>query len=211
SLTEATEAMSGGLEAVQMTSVAQAENDLQKNLNSKVFECDEKFETIDSCRIRYLTAGCGPPLLFIHGLLGYSFSWRFNLSVIAKRAKVLALDLPGTGFSDRPRVCNGSLRALADCVLSFCSTLGIVSTGIVGSSHGGAVAMLTAAIAQERGIRVDRLVLVSPVNPWSSRRELLLRFLACPVGAAGCRLIAPLLAPLHAHFHRRMYGDPSRI
>ena len=34
---------------------------------------------LDGYRMRYLCGGSGPPLLLLHGLLGYSFSWRFAL------------------------------------------------------------------------------------------------------------------------------------
>ena len=52
-------------------------------------------------RMRYLQAGSGPPLLLLHGLLGYSFSWRYNLLPFSQFATVYAPDLPGTGYSER--------------------------------------------------------------------------------------------------------------
>jgi len=55
--------------------------------------------------MRYLSAGSGPPLLLVHGLLGYSFSWRFTIPALAQHATVYAIDLLGTGFSDRPPGC----------------------------------------------------------------------------------------------------------
>ena len=43
---------------------------------------EEHFATLDGQRMRYLRAGTGPPLLLIHGLIGYSFSWRFNMAAL---------------------------------------------------------------------------------------------------------------------------------
>src|SRR5271165_5788147 len=54
---------------------------------------------IDGLTWRYLTAGSGPPLLLIHGFMGYSYSWRFNLGPLSQHFSVWALDLPGCGFS----------------------------------------------------------------------------------------------------------------
>ena len=47
---------------------------------------------------RYQRAGSGPALLLVHGLMGYSFSWRYAIPVLAQQATVYALDLPGTGL-----------------------------------------------------------------------------------------------------------------
>ena len=68
-------------------------------LSQGVEECWMDF---DGIRMRYLRAGSGPPLILLHGLMAYSFSWRFTLSALAPYATLYAPDLPGAGFSDRP-------------------------------------------------------------------------------------------------------------
>src|ERR1019366_4191143 len=50
-------------------------------------------------RMRYLKAGSGPALILIHGLMGYSFSWRFTIPALAPHATVYAIDNPGAGVS----------------------------------------------------------------------------------------------------------------
>src|SRR5437868_2272797 len=57
----------------------------------------ERFVSVHGCRIRYLSAGSGPPLVFIHGLLGYAFSWRFNLPVLALVSPVNPWSRQGAG------------------------------------------------------------------------------------------------------------------
>jgi pimeloyl-ACP methyl ester carboxylesterase len=54
--------------------------------------------------MRYLRAGSGPPLVLLHGLMGYSFSWRFAIPALAPLRTCYAPDLLGAGFSDRPRI-----------------------------------------------------------------------------------------------------------
>ena len=67
-------------------------------LDERVTECWMDF---DGARMRYLRAGSGPPLILLHGLLAYSFSWRYTLQSLAPYATVYAPDLMGAGFSDR--------------------------------------------------------------------------------------------------------------
>lgn len=164
--------------------------------------------TVDAYRMRYLRSGQGPALVLIHGLLGYSFSWRFNIPVLAQHATVYALDLIGVGFSERPRQCDRSLRATAERVLRFMGFAGIDAADVVGSSHGGGVAMLMAAVLPHR---VRRLVLVAPVNPWSRHGCLRARLLGTSFGARMFRATAPSLRFMHEFGLRQMYGDPSRI
>ena len=57
--------------------------------------------TINGIEWRYLRAGSGPALLLVHGLMGFSWSWRFNMCELAKSFTVYAPDLPGCGFSQR--------------------------------------------------------------------------------------------------------------
>ncbi len=68
---------------------------------------EECWMEIDGARMRYLRAGSGPPLILLHGLLGYSFSWRFTMPALAPYATIYAPDLLGSGFfrptqRDRP-------------------------------------------------------------------------------------------------------------
>jgi pimeloyl-ACP methyl ester carboxylesterase len=149
-----------------------------------------------------------PALLLLHGLLGYSFSWRLNLPVLARWFRVYALDALGAGFSDRPYALDCSVAATAIRCLQFMDSVGLDSAHAIGSSYGGAVA---ASMAEQAPERVRRLVLAAPVNPWSSHGQGLIQFLSSQGGAFLLARLAPLLQPLHGFFLRRMYGDPQRI
>ena len=99
----------------------------------------------DGARMRYLRAGSGPALILLHGLLGYSFSWRYTMPALAPYAAVYAPDMMGAGFSDRPVGIDHSMRGTARRLLQFIERLGISSFDLLGTSHGGAVAMMAAA------------------------------------------------------------------
>jgi pimeloyl-ACP methyl ester carboxylesterase len=168
----------------------------------------EHWANIDGHQIHYLKAGSGPPLLMVHGLLGYSFSWRFNYSSIGSIREIVAPDLLGAGFSDRALDLDCSVKACAERMLRFMTLYGASHFDLLGTSHGGAVAALMCAIAPER---VGKLVLVAPVNPWSRHGQWITRVLATPVGRFGMRAIAPRTTFMNSFWLARMYGDPRRI
>jgi len=168
----------------------------------------ERWAVLDSARMRYLQAGSGTPLVLVHGLLGYSFSWRFVLPALAQLSEVFAVDQLGAGYSDRPTQLDCSFSASATRLLRFLDQVGIVSCDLLGTSHGGAVAMIAASLARNR---VKRLILVAPVNPWSSRGKLLAPFLSNPVMSPLLLQSAPLLEICNKIVLRRMYGDTRKI
>jgi pimeloyl-ACP methyl ester carboxylesterase len=176
--------------------------------NSTAQAIEEHWITLDCARMRYLRSGTGPPLVLVHGLLGYSFSWRFAIPALSQYATVYALDVLGAGFSDRPANLDCSLRANADRLLRFLDAVGIPSCDLLGTSHGGAVAMMAAALAPER---IRRLMLVAPVNPWSAHGRFLAQLLSRAPISALLLQTAPFLLVTHSVILRRLYGDTSRI
>lgn len=166
---------------------------------------------VDGVGIRYLRAGAGPPLLLLHGLMGFSFSWRKNMAALARVATVYAPDFPGAGYSDRiPIDC--SFAGIARIMLGFMDAVGIDRATVAGTSHGGAVAMMMAALDRDRGgHRVERLVLVDAVNPYSRTGRKRIAVFSSPIG--GFLLLRSRLVLRHSHgfFLKRMYGDPRRI
>ena len=64
-------------------------------------------------RMRYLKAGSGPALILIHGLMGYSFSWRFTIPALAPYATVYAIDNLGAGLSPAHEGMDCTVRATA--------------------------------------------------------------------------------------------------
>jgi pimeloyl-ACP methyl ester carboxylesterase len=169
---------------------------------------EEHYVTVDGLRVHYLRSGSGPPLVLLHGLLGYSFSWRFALPALAQHATVYALDLPGAGFSDRSPLLDCSFRGCARRLLSFLDHVGIGSCDLLGTSQGGAIVMMTAAAAPER---VRRMVLAAPVNPWSPHGTRLAPFLSSAVVSPFFLRLAPRLKLLHRLALNRLYGDVLRI
>ena len=175
-------------------------------------EAIECWAQVDGYRMRYLRAGSGPPLILLHGLLGYSFSWRMNISALAPYATVYAPDLLGIGFSDRPPGLDCSMRAAAGRILGFMDAVGIRQADVLGTSHGGGVTAMLAAMDADAGSqRIRRLILVAPVNPWSDYGRGITDLLASKPGGLALSALLPILRRLRWLVLARLYGDWRRI
>ena len=166
--------------------------------------------------MRYLQAGSGPALILIHGLMGYAFSWRFTMPALAPYATVYAIDNLGAGLSIAPDGMNCTMRATAERVLQFADAVGIPDFDLLGTSHGGAVAVMAAAICAQRRercreARPKRLILVAPVNPWSPHGKELVPFLVTPLGSMLFRNTIERWRALDYLWLRRLFGDGSKI
>ena len=158
-------------------------------------------------KMHYLHAGTGQPLLLIHGLFGGSFCWRFNVESMAHGNSVFAVDLPGLGLSDLPRGADCGMHAQARRLVQFLEKNDLRQVNVVGSSWGGAVAMIMASITE----RVTALVLAAPVNPWSRQGEERIRFFRGFTGGLILRCGLRFSGRFHAPAVCAMYGDVSKI
>jgi pimeloyl-ACP methyl ester carboxylesterase len=174
---------------------------------------EERNVTIDDVTWRYWYAGSGPPLLLIHGFMGYSFSWRFNVKTLSQHFSVYALDLPGCGFSQRTQVPECTIAGDAERVLGFMDYFSLEEADLVGSSRGGGLAVVLGASLAKRNMlhRIRRLILVSPINPWSSNGRLLTRMFATRIGGKFVLRVLPKLDIVLTRYFKRLYGDPKRI
>ena len=166
---------------------------------------------VDGSRMRYLRAGSGPPLVLLHGLLGYSFSWRYTLPALAPLRTCYAPDMLGAGFSERPKI-NHSMRETALRLLKFAERLKLDSFDLLGTSRGGAVAMSAAAECLKRGKpHIRSLILVAPVNPYSAHGRWLAPFAGTAVGSAIVRAVLERVPSLYPYWHGRMFADAGKI
>lgn len=174
---------------------------------------EECWMDFDGARMRYLRWGSGQPLILLHGLLAYSFSWRYTAQSLAPYATVYAPDLLGAGFSDRPPGIDHSMGGTARRVLRFVEKLGLSSFDLLGTSRGGAVAMAAAAecVSPASSSRLRRLVLVCPVNPYSPHGSWIAPFFGSRLGTSLFRLGIGRMPFLYPYWHGRLYGDRRRI
>lgn len=147
-----------------------------RQLVPKGFE--ERTVNVDGYCMRYLTGGNGQPLLFVHGLMGFSFSWSEVLPAFSNQYRTYAPDMLNLGFSERAEV-DPSLAAAAERLLRFMDVTAIERCAVIASSQGGAIAMKMCLLAPER---FTRAVLVSPAHPFSERSRWQIRLFSSWIG-----------------------------
>jgi 2-succinyl-6-hydroxy-2,4-cyclohexadiene-1-carboxylate synthase len=122
--------------------------------------------------LRVVVRGVGPPVLLLHGFMGSADSWGERiLSGLARSHRVLAVDLPGHGWSDAPTdPAKYALHAVVEDIASLMGEMGMPRADWIGYSMGGRVALGAAVLAPER---VGRLVLegASPGIELESERK----------------------------------------
>jgi pimeloyl-ACP methyl ester carboxylesterase len=105
--------------------------------------------------------GSSDPLVLLHGSgpgVSAWANWRLNMEPLAARGRrVLALDLVGFGYTERPADVYYSLETWRDHVWSFLDAQGLSKVAIVGNSLGGRIAL---AMAAQHPERISRMVLM---------------------------------------------------
>jgi 2-hydroxy-6-oxo-octa-2,4-dienoate hydrolase len=115
-------------------------------------------------RTNYLEQGEGQPVVLLHGsgpgVTAYA-NWRLTLPSLAQRFRVVAPDLMGFGFSERPADAAYGVARWTRQVVDLLDALGLEQVSLVGNSFGGGIAL---RVATEHPERVDRLVLMGSVG-----------------------------------------------
>jgi 2-hydroxymuconate-semialdehyde hydrolase len=109
-------------------------------------------------------AGDGDPVLLLHGSgpgVSAWANWRLTIPVLAGRFRVVAPDIVGFGFTDRPEQVTYDLDTWTSHALGVLDTLGIERAHVVGNSFGGSLAL---SLAIRHPDRVGRLVLMGAVG-----------------------------------------------
>ena len=134
------------------------------------------------------------------------------MPALAPHATVYAIDNLGAGLSPANEGIDCRIRATAERVLQFADALGIKDFDLLGTSHGGGVAIMVAAICAEReNRRLQRLVLVASVNPWSAHGKRLAPFVGNVFGSMFFRDTFERWPWLHDVGLRRLFGDGAKI
>lgn len=106
--------------------------------------------TPDGLRLAYDVQGSGPPLLCLPGLTRNMDDFEPVLDAFAHRAQVIRMDLRGRGASDRGDPATYQVPQEAADVLTLLDHLALPRVTILGTSRGGLVALVLAAMARDR-------------------------------------------------------------
>ncbi len=170
-----------------------------------------EFMSVDGVRLHYLVLGEGDPVVLLHGnttmLQDYLTSGLAEH--LAKKHKVVLIDRPGFGYSDRPRGQAWPASRQAELLVRMLQRLHVERATIIGHSWGTLVAT---AIAEQQPQLVRSLVLMSGFYfPQFRLDALLVAPAAWPVVGDVLRytvspLMGALLMPLQL---RAMFGPPE--
>jgi len=116
---------------------------------------DASFAEVEGARVRYVDEGQGPAVVLVHGFASSLENWTGIREALRDDHRVVALDLKGFGWTDRPKG-DYSPSAQAALVFALMDARGIEKAAVVGHSWGSSV-VLAMALAQPE--RVERIAL----------------------------------------------------
>lgn len=136
----------------------------------------DRFIRVGDQLVHVEQTGSGEPVVLIHGFGASTYSWRKVIPDLSRSHRVVALDLSGFGYTQRPTARASYTReAQAQLVLGTLDALGIDRAHFVGHSYGGGI---TLYLASQHPERFRSMVLVDSSAPTyaNDRRSRLAAF-----------------------------------
>jgi pimeloyl-ACP methyl ester carboxylesterase len=111
---------------------------------------EQSYVEHDGARIWYATYGSGAPVILLHGGLGHSGNWGYQVPALVENGyRAVVIDSRGHGRSTRD-ARPYTYELMASDVAAVMDTLRIERAGLVGWSDGACVAMVLASMAPKR-------------------------------------------------------------
>lgn len=124
-----------------------------------LLEADVDIRPRETARIHYMEAGTGEPLILVHTIGQSLYTWRNVFFRLSEHYRVIAVDLLGHGYSERPGGFDYTIESHSEALVAFMDALGIESAHFVGYSMGS---MYVLDLAQRNPERVGKIILISP-------------------------------------------------
>ena len=169
-----------------------------------------KFATINGLKIYYEESGQGTPVILLHHFFATASQWKTYVPELAKKYRVIAVDLPGHGRSDYMDTTKVFLHKKAtEYIIGLIDFLKLDSVYLIGASSGGPI---TSYLATLRPDLVKRAVVIGGflyrakqvreiIADWSKNPD------ASEIASHG-KEKAILLHKQFTYFSQ-LYGDPS--
>ncbi len=166
---------------------------------------DATFATVNDARVRYVdTGGDGTAVVLIHGFAASLDTWAAVIPALAPGHRVIALDLKGFGWTDRPEG-DYDPDTQAKLVFELLDQLDVDRTAVVAHSWGSSVALSMAHLQPER---IDRIALY---DAWVYEEQLPVFFHWARVGGLGEVLFSLFYKERPADKIEGAFYDPSII
>ena len=164
---------------------------------------------VNGVSIAWSEMGSGPPLLLIHGFQDTHRVWAKVAPLLADDFRVMMIDLPGSGLSDRPDAPY-TLTWYVRMIIAWMDAIGIDQAHVCGHSFGGGIAQW---VLLEGRSRIDRLALLAP-GGLGKEVGIWLKYITFPVlGPRLMPLVVRRFIPVLMRFAPAIFGnrDPDEI
>jgi 2-hydroxy-6-oxonona-2,4-dienedioate hydrolase len=163
---------------------------------------EDHYASVGGVKTRYWQAGAqGSPVILLHGIGCSVLDWEQNITPLAARHRVYALDMIGSGLTEKPQQ-DYTIWRLGRFVLDFLGTQEIQRAHFAGFSLGGRVVLECAETAPDR---VASMVLVAPAGV--DRGGMLLQFRLASIPFLGEMMLQPTAANLRTFFDLAFYDQ----
>ena len=122
---------------------------------------DGHFVKVGDTATHYIRKGKGEPLVLIHGIFSSAFVWHKNIDELSRHFDVIAVDLKGYGYSDKPSDGRYSKEDIRQFMIDFMDAINVEKAIVGGHSWGGGIAMDLALACPQR---VEKLVLIDSIG-----------------------------------------------
>lgn len=127
-----------------------------------------QFIKVEHLKLHYLEMGSGDPILLLHGWPTSAYLWRNLMPTLAEKNRVIALDLPGFGRSDKRLSDSFSFNYQRKMIDGFLSSLGIEKVNLAVHDLGGPLGLFWAVRNPQKVSRITMLnTLVYPEFSWA--------------------------------------------
>jgi len=127
------------------------------------------YATVNGVRLHYAEIGAGPLVVMLHGFPECWYMWHKLLPRMAERFHVIAPDMRGYNWSDKPAgIDSYEPDAISRDIVALLDALGHERAHIVGHDWGGIIAWYMGMHYAER---IDKLVVINAPHPEPYRRE----------------------------------------
>lgn len=161
-------------------------------MNAKEWKERGEYIEIEGRRIFTVGGGAGENLLCLHGFPTSSFDYHKVWNRLADGSRLLAFDMLGYGFSDKPTDLDYTTSDQADLLEAVLDRFGIGDTHVISHDYGNTIIQEILARRAERGInfRISSLCFLNgALFPETHRPILAQKLLIGPIGPLFGRLI----------------------
>ncbi|MEO1420259.1 MAG: alpha/beta hydrolase, partial [Pseudomonadota bacterium] len=119
--------------------------------------------------------------LMVHGLAASTYTWRNVVPTLARKNRVITLDMKGFGRSDKPFDRAYSSHDHADLIVAFIRKTRLRDVTLIGHSYGGAVSLLVAEKLRRDGDRRIRNMIIMNAPAFPQKPTPFVSFMGTPV------------------------------